>query len=117
MKHRNNNMTMKQNDILYRRIMKSISEKLGPIIEDAINEEDSVTSEAQKAAEAIWNSCSKDKAQLKGAIAMMKTVSGGNGNFKYKGVLYKDLLPVLQKYLDDDNKGSVNERTRRLRRR
>ena len=48
---------------------------------------------------------------------MMKEVSGGNGNFKYKGVLYKDLLPVLQKYLDDDNKGSVNERTRKLRRR
>lgn len=109
----------RSNDILYRQIMSGISKNLKSIIESSMNEDDAVQTEVQKAAEAIWNSCNKNKDQLKGAIAMMKAASGdgkGNGNFKYKGVPYKDLIPALQKYLNDENKGSVNERTRRIRR-
>ena len=79
----------RSNDILYRQIMSGISKNLKSIIESAINEDDAVQTEVQKAAEAIWNSCNKSKDQLKGAIAMMKAASGdgkGNGNFKYNGV-------------------------------
>ena len=65
----------RNNDILYRQIMSGISKNLKSIIESTMNEDDAVQTEAQKAAEAIWNSCGKNKDQLKGAIAMMKYVS------------------------------------------
>ena len=107
-----------QQERLYNQIMSNISRNLRPIIEAAMNEaeDDDVKSEVKKAADEICINC-KNKDELKGAIGMLKAVSGGNGNFKYKGVSYKELIPELERRLND-NKAFINDsyRTKRYRR-
>ena len=101
----------RKEDMLYRKIMSNVSKQLDRIINEAEND---IQTEVQKAADAIC-ATNKTKEQLQGAINMLKAVSAGNGNFKYKGGSYKDLIPELERRLTD--KKSINERTRRSNRR
>lgn len=107
---------------LYNQIMSNISKSIRPIIEAAMNEteDNDIKSEIKKAADAIC-ATNKTKGELQGAINMLKAASGdgkGFGNFRYKGVLLKDLIPELERRLNDDNKTLINDsyRTRKYRR-
>jgi hypothetical protein len=100
---------MNKNRDLYNRIMLNVSREVKRLLES----EDDVKTDVQKAADAIC-ATNKTKEELKGAINMLKSVSTGNGNFKYKGVSYQDLIPELENRLND--KKSINERTRKTRR-
>jgi hypothetical protein len=103
---------MNKNRDLYNRIMSSVSREVKRLLES----EDDVKTDVQKAADAVC-ATNKTKEELKGAINFLKSASGdgnGFGNFKYKGVPLKELIPELEKRLND--KTSINERTRKTRR-
>lgn len=104
----------RKEDMLYRKIMSNVSRQLNRIINEAEN--DDVKTEVQKAADAFEKDIKSTKSNLGDAIQMLKIISKGKEKqFKYKDIPYSELIPELQKRVNGNK--TVNERTRRLRKR